>query len=982
MRLNKKYLHRFKPYNAFPQSPKQPTMTNQNPLPSFFKGLFIFCICLLTQYSYSQCVGSDSTVTVCEKDTDVANKTFDLVPILGPDYTPGGTWTTNDPANFFALNRTTGVVNLWDVKNSGQHEFTYTNTCGGVTESAVVTINLGGYPGKDNTDGNADACGDDSSVNLFTFIGDDVEGKSQDFNGIWEAVTPGAAPHLTSNTFDAESAGTGRYEFTHTVPAVATCASRQVRLILRVRRPAKSGTGSDLTVCTTDDLSIYTNFDLNSLLTDEDVNGTWSEEAPTDQLTDLTDRNIDVLAIRDNHGFGSYTFTYTVFPEFAVCEKNSTEVNIIILPTLNGTMQAANYCNGPSEYTIDITDYDDTLLANGTYPISYSLTSSTGTRTGTDDLVLRTDKTGSFNIDANLISLNETTTVTITSLGEEVCANIQVAPVSFAVTDPNADVTNACAGEDLSVSLSNIFDASSSRANGDYAVTCFLTAPSAATSSFIENAVAFSSGNGSFIIPVAQLTESGDYDIRFEVASGFPLDCEITDTATITEIPSNIDLGLLVDNSCNATQIDVTVDAPILANGTYTINYDITQQSTGQIIINNTINFTGGPASYNLDVASLDQGNYTVSVRSSQNDTTPCRVEFDFEEKENFAIEGVPAVPTAELQQRFCLNAFVPDSPTLADIAVTANGQILFYATATDMDILSLDTPLADDEDYFISNIDPNNNCEGSDRVQVTVSLEDPDTPIASGTNPVFCDSENPTVSNLDTSIAGNVSVVWFETASGGTALEETIPLTDGKSYFASTETQGNCISTGRVEIIPTVYDLDPVSLQFAKLALCGLDNPTVSNLSVTENNNPFEVLWYDTAENGIPLTDDNRLTTNTTYYAESFNPDTGCMNPERMAVTVDLSNCYPEDYGFFIPDGFSPNSDGRNDTFFIPNIEIIFPDFTLEILNRYGSTLFKGDRSNPAWNGEKAANGVYFYIINYNKEGHEPIQGRLYLNR
>ncbi len=956
-------------------------MTIQNPPATVFRALIIFCICLLSQYSYSQCAGTDGAVTVCEKDTDENYKTFDLKPLLGT-YVPGGTWSTNDPANFYALNRTTGIVNLWDVKNSGEHEFMYTNTCGGVTESAVVTVSLGGYPGEENTDGTAAACGDDTRVNLFRYIGDDVEGKSQDFNGVWEAITPGAAPHLEANIFNAETAGPGSYEFTHTVPAVGICASRQVRLILQVQRPANSGIGSDEMVCISDNLSAFTNYDLNGLLTDEDFNGTWSEEAPTNQLSDLTDRNIDIQAIRDTHGYGIYTFTYTVFPEFAVCEKNETEVNIIILPTLNGTMQAANYCSGPSEYTVDIVTYDNSLISDGTYPLSFSLVSGVTTRTGTDNLVLRNDGTGSFNIDANLINLNETTTVTLTSLGDGVCADIQVAPVSFAVTDPKANVTNACEGEDLFVSLSNIFDASSNRANGDYDISYTLTAPSTTESTFTQNNIAFNSGNATYTIPAVQLTETGNYDISFAVASGFPLDCEITDTATITAIPPSIDLGLLVDNSCNATQIDVIVDAPNLSDGTYTITYDVTQQSTGQVVINNTINFTGGTASYDLDVASLEQGNYTVSVRSSQDDTTLCRVEFDFEESENFAIEGIPALPVAEAQQTFCLSAFTPDAPTLADIDVSANGQMLFYATATDMDILSLDIPLVDEEDYFISNIDPNNNCEGSDRIQVTVALENPDTPIATGTNPVFCDSENPTVSSLDASIDGNLGVVWFEAASGGTALEESTPLTDGKSYFASTETQGNCISTGRVEIIPTVYALAPVSLQFAKLALCGLDNPTVSNLSVTENNNPFEVLWYDTAENGSPLTDDIRLTTNTTYYAESFNPDTGCMNPERMAVTVDLTNCDPEDYGFFIPDGFSPNADGRNDTFFIPNIEIIFPDFTLEILNRYGSTLFKGNQSNPAWDGEKAANGVYFYIINYNKEGHEPIQGRLYLNR
>ena len=166
----------------------------------------------------------------------------------------------------------------------------------------------------------------------------------------------------------------------------------------------------------------------------------------------------------------------------------------------------------------------------------------------------------------------------------------------------------------------------------------------------------------------------------------------------------------------------------------------------------------------------------------------------------------------------------------------------------------------------------------------------------------------------------------------------------------------------------------------------CGLDDPTITDLREAESDSSYTVLWYDTPENGTPLDDSTLLTTGTTYYAESYNPDTGCMNPERMAITIDLTNCEPEDYGFFIPDGFSPNGDGRNDTFFVPNIEVIFPEFTLEILNRYGTSLFKGDRNKPAWNGKNgnntAPNGVYFYIIDYNKEGHTPVQGRLYLNR
>ncbi|MDB2606482.1 gliding motility-associated C-terminal domain-containing protein [Zobellia sp.] len=936
--------------------------------------------------TFAQCSGSDGSVTICEKDTDEANKTFDLYAELGGAPTTGGSWSTNDPANFYALDRDTGIVNLWEVKNSGLHEFTYTNDCSGSEESATITITLGGYPGEDNTDGTADACGDDPSVNLHGFIGDETEGKFQDFNGTWDAITPEAVPHLALNFFDAESAGPGTYEFTHTVPAVGSCPSRQVNLILEVQRPANSGIASSLTVCTTDDLSSYTDFDLNDLLEDEDINGTWSEGPNTDQLSDLTDHNVDIEAIRDRHTYGTFSFTYTVYPAHAVCDIHRTTVEISILPTFNGTMTAPNFCVDPDKYLIEISDYDDTLIPSGTYSATYLLTSSNGNSGETTSLILNPDRTGSFEIDADLVQKNVTTTLSITSMGDNVCSDIQVAPIQFIVTDPVANVADACENQAISVSLSDIFDPSFTRANGTYDVNYTITAPSATETTQTASAINFTAGSATFTIPTEQITETGEYTFDFEVDNGFPMECDITDTATITAIPEAIQLDILVDNSCNATGIDVLVTAPVLSDGTYIVTYEVVSQETNTVIIDNTINFTGGSADYQIDVATLSQGNYTVTVKSTQNDTTPCRTLFDFEINENFAIEGVPALPEAEPVQTICLSEFPSTSPTLQDIEVSANGQILFYDTATDMDILPLKTELVDGEDYFISNIDPNNNCEGSDRIQVTIILSDPEMPMLFVGNPTFCGSENPTIDNLNMSVASSNTIVWYETETGGTVLDSNTALINEKSYFAATEVDSKCQSSVRTEVIPTIYELEPATLAFSTLALCGLDNPTIENLSEAESNSSYVVLWYDTPENGIPMEEDELLISGTTYYAESFNPDTGCMNPNRMAITIDLTNCEPEAYDFFIPDGFSPNGDGRNDSFYIPNIGVIFPDFTLEILNRYGTSLFKGDLKNPAWYGNNgsntAPNGVYFYIINYNKEGYNPIQGRLYLNR
>ena len=129
-------------------------------------------------------------------------------------------------------------------------------------------------------------------------------------------------------------------------------------------------------------------------------------------------------------------------------------------------------------------------------------------------------------------------------------------------------------------------------------------------------------------------------------------------------------------------------------------------------------------------------------------------------------------------------------------------------------------------------------------------------------------------------------------------------------------------------------------------------------------------------------------------YYGFDFSQTLDCASEEALQVTVSLTVCDddPEAYDFFIPDGFSPNNDNVNDTWKIPDIQFLYPDYTYEIYNRYGNILFKGNSNKPEWDGKNsessnvidgiAPNGVYFYVVNFNKGNKPPKQGRLYLNR
>jgi gliding motility-associated-like protein len=67
-----------------------------------------------------------------------------------------------------------------------------------------------------------------------------------------------------------------------------------------------------------------------------------------------------------------------------------------------------------------------------------------------------------------------------------------------------------------------------------------------------------------------------------------------------------------------------------------------------------------------------------------------------------------------------------------------------------------------------------------------------------------------------------------------------------------------------------------------------------------------------------------------------------------------------------FIPNAFTPNGDGLNDTWVLRNIQY-YPDNVLVILNRWGNEIYKVENYNNQWNGSSLNEGSYFYklIIN-----------------
>jgi gliding motility-associated-like protein len=85
------------------------------------------------------------------------------------------------------------------------------------------------------------------------------------------------------------------------------------------------------------------------------------------------------------------------------------------------------------------------------------------------------------------------------------------------------------------------------------------------------------------------------------------------------------------------------------------------------------------------------------------------------------------------------------------------------------------------------------------------------------------------------------------------------------------------------------------------------------------------------------------------------------CGNTDTISAKVTVENCEITIYNVF-----SPNGDGINDIWVIPNIEGYINNEVI-IYNRWGQKVFEASPYLNNWDGGSLPSGVYFYVVNLN---------------
>ncbi|WP_428654258.1 gliding motility-associated C-terminal domain-containing protein [Runella sp.] len=128
-----------------------------------------------------------------------------------------------------------------------------------------------------------------------------------------------------------------------------------------------------------------------------------------------------------------------------------------------------------------------------------------------------------------------------------------------------------------------------------------------------------------------------------------------------------------------------------------------------------------------------------------------------------------------------------------------------------------------------------------------------------------------------------------------------------------------------------------------------------------------FPTLGLNNPQSLNPVVSPDRTTT----YKVTVTTEQGCVAEAEVVVTV---------IDLIIPNGFTPNNDGSNDSWEIAGIRD-FPNCTVEIFNRWGNLVFsnKGYETpwDGRWNGDLVPVGTYYYHI-YLREVEYKLTGSL----
>jgi len=265
----------------------------------------------------------------------------------------------------------------------------------------------------------------------------------------------------------------------------------------------------------------------------------------------------------------------------------------------------------------------------------------------------------------------------------------------------------------------------------------------------------------------------------------------------------------------------------------------------------------------------------------------------------------------------------------------------------------------------------------------------------AAGPDQDFCTPITTTVSMLASSPVPPGTGTWTLVGGQGTITDPNNPFTTvtnlglGQNVFRWTIDNGVC---GSSDDLMSIYVYDhtvPPADAGPNQQLCQHET-TTTELDATPTVSTGRGSWSRLTGNstieqpGDPRTRVTGLELGENWFVWSV--DNGTCGTTTDTMLVFIKDCLT----IRVPNSFSPNGDGINDRFIIPNIDY-YPGSRLTVFNRWGNKVYEsGTPYNNQWDGTSQFGAVFgetlpestYYCILDLGDGSEPYTGFIYLRR
>ncbi|WP_349313711.1 Ig-like domain-containing protein [Chitinophaga sp. MM2321] len=855
--------------------------------------------------------------------------------------TTGGVWSSSDAAvaSVDASGIVTGVT-------AGSATITYTVTnVSGCKTSQIMNVTVSGLPVVAAITGTGDVCIDETTTLSSTTTG-----------GVWSSSDAAIASVDASGVVTGVTVGSAT--ITYTVTNVSGCKALQVMNVTVNGLPvvaAITGTG---TVC----------IDGTTTLSSTTTGGVWSS-------SDGAVASVDASGIVTGVTAGSATITYTV-TNVSGC-KTSQIMNVTVsgLPVVAAITGTGDVCIDEtttlsSTTTGGVWSSSDAAIASvdasgvvtgvtvGSATITYTVTNVSGCKAlqvmnvtvNGLPVVAAITGTGTVCIDGTT-TLSSTTTGGVWSSSDGAVASVDASGIVTGVTAGSATITytvtnvSGCkASQIMNVTVSSLPVVAAITGTGTVCIDGTTTLSSTTTGGVWSSSDA----------AVASVDASG---IVTGVTAG---------SATITYTVTNAS-GCKASQIMNVTVSGLPVVAAITGTGTVCIDGTTTLSSTT----------TGGVwSSSDAAVASVDASGIVTGVTAGSATITytvtnvnGCKAS----QIMTITVNGLPVVAAITGTGTVCV-----DGTTTLSSTTTGGVWSSSDAAVASVDAAGVVTGVTAGNATITYTVTNMSGCSSSKVINITVNK---------------CNNQQPPVANNDVAttfvnIPVLINLIANDVQTGGLLdLSSVIIVSQPSKGTISINANGTVTYSPVTAFIGTdifSYTIrntrndvsNPATVTVTVKPLPGAVNDTAQTLpgrevvvSVLDNDTGLTgfadiIITTRPARGTLRIDADGKII---------YMPDAGFKGVDVFAYQVkdlagNISNeaivriTVTED-GFFIPNAITPNNDGINDRFVIPDL-YKYPGSSLSIFNRWGNEVYYSGNYNNNWDGNGLGGGTYYYVL------------------